>query len=166
MYGQGEFDRPRGVDLGTSTAGDGADEAPPAGGAPDLHVVQVQRGAKQTTSELLCPVCDQDDEDVVVAVQQAADEFRALVCTREWLTGEFLEAGEGPNRRQWDCWEQDPYPTSEFPQKTDKQRRYAMYTGTVRALIRTQKGCRANLPSCVRAKIESLYGESRTGFTE
>lgn len=57
------------------------------------------------------------------------------------------------------CFKTDPYQGEEA---SDKQRRYFHYSCIALALGAV--GVRADLPGCVRVRIEELYGESATGF--
>ena len=82
-----------------------------------------------------------------------------VVCTTEWLQGRQLATREAVC---W-CWDSDPFPEDEFPEKENSERRFHHYRTIAPLLgVRGYKN-RAKLPRCVQAKIAELYGDAGAG---
>ena len=105
---------------------------------------------------LLCPECD---DDRVTGL--APDVTR--VCTTEWLVGQMLEGDENLDRVQCECFRQNPWPYEEFPEVPQKRRRFYHYR-TVAWKLGLGPKERADLPGCVKDRIEEDYGDSEVGF--
>ena len=163
MYGAWEFGDPWGVEAQGVDGCGGEAEAAPGASPPALHVICVQRGKKATSTALLCPVHDMDDDEAAQAAQTAADEGATMMCTVDWLRGRLLEA----DGQVWEAWEGHPYTTEAFAgKKGGREKRWCTRTGCVRALVRTEKGHRSKLPPCVESQIQEMYGVSEVGFLE
>jgi hypothetical protein len=101
---------------------------------------------------LVCPVCDRDDPFLGKFVDEVNGD---KVCTLEWITGQYLSNTDG----HCDCFESDPFPPEQFPQKRMNQRRYFHYQMIPKQLGVVGFRNRAELPHCVMEKILSLYSD-------
>ena len=105
---------------------------------------------------LLCPVCD---DDRVSGIPPDVER----VCSLDHLTGLPLVGAIGSVRGLTaQAFETDPCPSS-GPER-NRTRRFFYYTTCAVAL--GVSGERADLPGCVRDRIEELYGQSETGFVD
>ena len=175
MYGHEEFPPPSVAgDLPIHTtppveaAGPGIDGRGEAGDT--LYVVPVQRervqkGRKVLYKELMCPLHSKGDEDVEEVVETAGWGARPRVCTVEWLTGRILDGGERLDNEVVDCFETHPYAKDEWPDKTDRERRFFMWHTIAKELGCTGARDRGEPSRCVKERVQSLYGASQRGFS-
>ena len=78
-------------------------------------------------------------------------------CTAEELVGVELRDHDGVS---CECLVTDPFPPAQWPLKTNKNRRFFLYTTIARLLGATGSRNRVRLPTCVQAAISERYGES------
>ena len=68
--------------------------------------------------------------------------------------------------------EEDPYPPADYPNKTNKERRFFFYYAVAKLLLelagwgQSNKNVRVRLPQPVYDYISELWGESCTGFVD
>ena len=64
------------------------------------------------------------------------------------------------------CWESDPFPTGDYPDKLPKERRYFHYFHIARLLGVKGEQKRAKLPKCVTGQIASMYPDEQGAKTK
>ena len=99
---------------------------------------------------LLCATCDATHPDVVA---ERGTDAKERDCVVEWLTGAQLQT----DRATAFCFEDDPFPISDFPNVTASERRYFHYYTISKKLGVSGKKNRAKLPACVTKKIAEMY---------
>mmetsp|Transcript_8098 Transcript_8098/g.25282 ORF Transcript_8098/g.25282 Transcript_8098/m.25282 type:complete len:169 (+) Transcript_8098:343-849(+) len=129
-----------------------------------LYVVHVEREDGKGTVDLMCPVCSSGVEAMEEVVDREGWGGRQRECTRDWLRGRLLDGGEELDCQVVDAFETHPYPPQEWPQKSNKHRRFFMYKMLAREVGVKGARNRAAHSACVRERIESLYGTSQVGF--
>ena len=117
-----------------------------------------------TLQLLLCTECDKQHPLVIA---ENGDDTKERDCVVDWLTGQQLSADDACCF----CFETDPFPTEDFPNKLPSERRYFHYVHIARLLgVKGQKN-RAKLPKCVTDRIASMYPDlegaaTKVGFRE
>ena len=64
------------------------------------------------------------------------------------------------------CWETEPFPISDFPDKLPKESRYFHYVHIARLLGATGEKKRAKLPKCVQKRIASMFPDTEGAATK
>ena len=95
--------------------------------------------------------------------EEFGEEVRDRDCVCDWLKGQQLSGDEA----SCFCWESDPFPTEDFPDKLMSERRYFHY----RYIAKILGGmARLNVPSCPRAcvlkRIAKMYPDAEGTATK
>lgn len=164
MYGQDEFADYMPGRVGPETPLDDQD-VPPSDVPKELHVVLVQTVQDPLVVHMLCPLCQADDDRVKEEVAACGPTLVAPTCTKDWLTGRTLRGDKRLGLASCQCFITDPYPPGKFKSKKDANRRFFMWHTIAKELGVAGPGVRGRHSPCVTRMVESLYGNSVTGFS-